>query len=110
MFRSARSSPAASTRAPSSRRWPKRAAPTGRLAGGLPLALKGARSLRHLALSPADACARKHGYGLFDADARGSLYSPDFAEAVRDADPFAGFRAAYDACQSLDPLDRALYV
>ncbi|MGE3177092.1 MAG: asparagine synthase (glutamine-hydrolyzing), partial [Vicinamibacterales bacterium] len=32
--------------------------PMGRLAALLPLAMKGARSLRHLALSPADACAR----------------------------------------------------
>ena len=82
----------------------------GRVAARLPLAVKGARSLRHLALSPGDACARKHAYGLFDADVRHSLYSPDFARAVRDADPFAGFRAAYDACRSRDPLDRALYV
>ncbi|HJZ74998.1 MAG TPA: asparagine synthase (glutamine-hydrolyzing) [Vicinamibacterales bacterium] len=82
----------------------------GRLAARLPLGVKGARSLRHLALSPADACARKHAYGLFEPEVRGSLYSPDFAREVRDADPFAGFRVAYDACQSRDPLDRALYV
>jgi asparagine synthase (glutamine-hydrolysing) len=84
-----------------------------RLAGGvasqLPLGVKGARSLRHLALAPADACARKHAYGLFDGS-RGSLYTPDFADAVRDSDPFAAFRAAYATCQSTDPLDRALYV
>ena len=82
----------------------------GRIAGRLPLAVKGARSLRHLALSPADACAQKHAYGLFDQGVRGSLYSRDFAHEVRHADPFAGFRAAYDACESRDPLDRALYV
>ena len=82
----------------------------GRLAGGLPLGVKGARSLRHLALLPAEAYARKHAYGLFEADARGALYAPDFATAVRDADPFAGFRRAYHACASPDPLDRALYV
>jgi len=82
----------------------------GRLAGGLPLALKGARSLRHLALSPADACARKHAYEQFERGARRRLYAADFANEVRDADPFAGFREAYDACASPDPLDRALYV
>jgi asparagine synthase (glutamine-hydrolysing) len=82
----------------------------GRLAAGLPLAVKGARSLRHLALSPADACAQKHAYGLFEQDVRDSLYSPEFAHSVRHADPFAGFRDAYDACASRDPLDRALYV
>jgi asparagine synthase (glutamine-hydrolysing) len=82
----------------------------GRLAGRLPLAVKGTRSLRHLALSPAEACAQKHAYGLFDQGVRGSLYSCDFAHEVRHADPFAGFRAAYNACESRDPLDRALYV
>jgi asparagine synthase (glutamine-hydrolysing) len=82
----------------------------GRLAGLLPLAVRGARSMRHLALPPADACARKHAYGLFDDDARPGLYSGDFGVAVADADPFAGFRRAYAACESTDPLDRALYV
>ena len=94
------------------RRWLGRsgASIAGRLAGGLPLGLKGARSLRHLALSPADACARKHAYGLFDLDSRGALYTRDFAADVQDSDPFLGFRLAYDACPSVDPLDRALYV
>ena len=82
----------------------------GRLAGRLPLAVKGMRSIRHLGLSPADACAQKHAYGLFEQDVRGSLYSRDFAHEVRHADPFAGFRDAYNACGSRDPLDRALYV
>jgi asparagine synthase (glutamine-hydrolysing) len=86
----------------------------GRLAGSVaarvPINVKGARSLRHLALSPEEACARKHAYGLFEADARTALYSADFAAQVRDADPFSGFRAAYQACPSPDPLDRALYV
>src|SRR6185312_3736891 len=82
----------------------------GRLAGRVPLRLKGARSLRHLALSPADACAHKHAYGLFDGDSRDAVYAHDFALSVRDSDPFGGFRAAYDACLSPDPLDRALYV
>jgi asparagine synthase (glutamine-hydrolysing) len=82
----------------------------GRLAGKLPLGVKGVRSLRHLALSPAEACARKHAYGQFEADARGALYSPDFAFQVRDADPFLSFRLAYESCPSSDQLDRALYV
>jgi asparagine synthase (glutamine-hydrolysing) len=80
----------------------------GWIGGRLPLGVKGARSLRHLGLSPADACARKHAYGLFDMG-RG-LYASDFAREVSDADPFAGFRAAYERCTSPDPLDRALYV
>jgi asparagine synthase (glutamine-hydrolysing) len=86
----------------------------GRVAGSLarrvPLALKGTRSLRHLALSPADACARKHSYTQFDAGARAALYSGDFADAVRDSDPLAGFRRAYERCPSSDPLDRTMYV
>jgi len=82
----------------------------GRVAARLPIGVKGTRSLRHLALSPAEACARKHAYGLFEGGVRGSLYAADFAREVRDADPFAGFRLAYDSCPSPDPIDRALYV
>jgi len=85
-------------------------AAAGHVLGVLPLGVKGVRSLRHLALSPADACARKHAYGQFESGARTGLYSADFAHSVRDADPFAGFRRAYAACASRDPLDRALYV
>ena len=72
--------------------------------------MKGTRSLRHLALSPAEACARKHAYGQFEHDARASLYSADFAAAVATHDPLASFRELYDRCPSRDPLDRALYV
>jgi asparagine synthase (glutamine-hydrolysing) len=86
----------------------------GRMAGWfarqLPLGVKGVRSMRHLALAPAEAYARKHAYGLFDGDRSAGLYSRDFSLAVRDADPFAGFRRAHAACTSPDPLDRALYV
>ncbi len=82
----------------------------GRLASWLPLSLKGTRSLRHLALSPAEACARKHVYGQFEHDGRRRLYSGDFAGLVAPCDPLAGFREAYRRCASADPLDRALYV
>ena len=82
----------------------------GRAAAQLPHSLKGARSLGHLALPPADACARKHAYGLFEGDGRRALYSAEFAAEVRDADPFHGFRLAYQSCGSPDPIDRALYV
>jgi asparagine synthase (glutamine-hydrolysing) len=81
-----------------------------RLASCLPLTIKGVRSLRYLALSPAEACAGKHAYDLFQADARTALYSRDFAASVRDADPLAAFRSAYHSCPSTDPLDRAMYV
>src|SRR5262249_7528576 len=94
------------------RRWlgPTSGRLAARIAARLPVGVKGARSLRHLALPPAEACARKHAYGLFEEGVRGSLYASDFAREVRDADPFAGFRLAYDSCPSPDPLDRALYV
>jgi asparagine synthase (glutamine-hydrolysing) len=81
-----------------------------RLGHLLPLATKGARSLRHLGLSPEQACARKYGYQQFDDARKGELYSDGFAAATRDADPYASFRAAYAACQSPDPLDRVMYV
>src|SRR5262245_33080239 len=50
------------------------AARVGRL---LPLSAKGVRSLRHLALSPADACAIKYGYLQFDERTKHDLYSGD---------------------------------
>jgi asparagine synthase (glutamine-hydrolysing) len=82
----------------------------GRLARLLPLRLKGTRSLRHLSMTAADACARKHAYSFFEGRQRTSLYTPAFAEHVRDSDPFAGFRRAYAECSSSDPIDCALYV
>lgn len=86
------------------------AAWAGHAAAWLPLGLKGTRSLRHLALAPADACARKHVYGQWEHDNRGSLYTRDFAERVAGHDPLSTFRAHYDRCPSSDPLDRALYM
>jgi asparagine synthase (glutamine-hydrolysing) len=80
-------------------------------AGGmLPHAVKGARSLGHLALARDVAYARKHAYGIFEDDAKRALYSDDLRAATRHHDPFDPFRAAYRACGSPDPLDRALYV
>src|SRR5438093_9560945 len=64
----------------------------GRLAAGVPLAVKGARSLRHLALSPSDACAHKHVYGQFESALRRTLYAPEFADAVKDSDPLTRYR------------------
>ena len=76
----------------------------------LPLSIKGARSLRHLGVTPAAACADKHAYGQFEGPLRRDLYSGDFQAHVRGSDPFASFRDAYAACSSRDPVDRALYV
>jgi asparagine synthase (glutamine-hydrolysing) len=82
----------------------------GRLAHALPLSVKGARSLRHLATRPDAAYAIKHAYGMFEPDAKRRLYATDFAASVRDADAFTSVRDAYHACRSLDPVDKALYV
>ncbi len=81
----------------------------GWLARALPLSMKGARSLRHLAANPDQAYALKHAYGMFEPDAKSRLYSEGFGESVRHADAFASFRDAYHSCTSSDPMDRALY-
>jgi asparagine synthase (glutamine-hydrolysing) len=88
--------------------------PTAPVAGwigqALPLSVKGARSLRHLASAPDHAYALKHAYGMFEPDAKTRLYSGDFRRRVECHDPFVPFRAAYAACTSADPLDRSMYV
>ncbi|MFL6280147.1 MAG: asparagine synthase (glutamine-hydrolyzing) [Vicinamibacterales bacterium] len=82
----------------------------GWIGQALPLSVRGARSLRHLALDPDQAYAVKHAYGMFEPDAKRRLYTRDFARSVRHADALSSFRDAYRACTSSDPLDRALYV
>jgi asparagine synthase (glutamine-hydrolysing) len=88
--------------------------PAARAAGwlgqALPLSVKGARSLRHLASNPDQAYALKHAYGMFEPDAKGRLYSGDFRARVNGHDPFAVFRHAYRQCGSPEPLDRSMYV
>jgi asparagine synthase (glutamine-hydrolysing) len=66
--------------------------------------------LGHLALSPAEACARKHAYAIFEGEEKRGLYTDGFTAATHGFDPFDTFRAAYEACGSPDPVDRALYV
>lgn len=85
-------------------------AAAGALGRALPLSMKGARALRHLATSPQQAYALKHAYGMFEPDAKSRLYSGDFAASLAGADPFTRFRDIYTRCRSLDPLDRGLYV
>ena len=88
--------------------------PLGRVAGwlgrALPLSMKGARALRHLAHRPEHAYALKHAYGMFEPDAKTRLYSADFSAAVGGVDALAAFRDTYCRCGSADALDRALYV
>jgi len=85
-------------------------AAAGALAHALPLSVKGARSLRHLATSPAQAYALKHAYGMFEPGAKARLYSSDFGASLNGSDPFTRFRDAWQRCRSIDPLDRGLYV
>ncbi len=82
----------------------------GWLGHALPLSVKGARALRHLALRPEQAYALKHAYGMFESDAKARLYSRDFGVSVDGFDPLTPFRDIYRRCGSSDPLDRALYV
>jgi asparagine synthase (glutamine-hydrolysing) len=88
--------------------------PASRIAGwlgqALPLSVKGARSLRHLAANPDQAYALKHAYGMFEPGAKRQLYSGDFRRRVNGHDALATFRDAYRACSSSDPLDRSMYV
>jgi asparagine synthase (glutamine-hydrolysing) len=82
----------------------------GALGRMLPYGVKGARSLAHLGVTPAEACAVKHAYDYFDDAQRQRAYTPEFLHAVRGSDPYARHRELYDKCPSPDPLDRALYV
>ena len=82
----------------------------GWLGRALPLSVKGARSLRHLAAAPDQAYALKHAYTAFEPDAKPRLYSGDFARQIDGADPLARFRDLYHAAAAPDPRDRGLYV
>jgi asparagine synthase (glutamine-hydrolysing) len=84
-------------------------AAAGWLGRALPLSVKGARSLRHLASAPDQAYALKHAYGMFEPGAKDRLYTGEFSQRIAGADPFASFRDAWHACASPDPMDRALY-
>jgi asparagine synthase (glutamine-hydrolysing) len=94
------------------RRWLGRtgAGAASRVGRMLPLGVKGARSLRHLGMPPAEACAQKHVYGLFEHGVRDRLYTPEFASMVREHDPLSTLRTIYERCSSPDPVDRSLFV
>jgi asparagine synthase (glutamine-hydrolysing) len=61
-------------------------------------------------MEPADACAVKHSYGLWDEEHRRQLYTRGFAWEVRDANPFMRHLELYAARDGSDALERALYV
>jgi asparagine synthase (glutamine-hydrolysing) len=75
----------------------------------LPLSVKGARSLRHLACSPDQAYALKHVNGTFELDAKSRLYSADFSRQIDGFDALSTLRDAYRACRSTEPMDRVFY-
>ncbi len=98
-------------------RWEARARPLARPAGAVravgrwwPSRLRGGNVLTHLALTPGDACARKHSAELFRDAAKRGLYSEDMARTAAGFDPLAVHRAHYERCDARDPLDRSLYV
>jgi asparagine synthase (glutamine-hydrolysing) len=80
------------------------------LGRALPATVKGSRSLRHLDYPAPLAYALKHAYDYFDDGLRHRCYTGDFATAVRGSDPYAKHRQLYEACESADPIDRAMYV
>ena len=76
----------------------------------LPPSIRGAKALAHLQLTAPQAYAVKHAYDYFDDAGRHELYHRDFLPQVSESDPFAKHRRLYDACESPDPIDKALYV
>ena len=61
-------------------------------------------------MPPADACAFKHAYGLWDDDHRRAIYTRGFAWEVQDVNPFARHLELYARRDTADQLDCALYV
>jgi asparagine synthase (glutamine-hydrolysing) len=82
----------------------------GLVAGALPLSVTGVRTLRRLTLTEDESYAHKHARHLYEPHAKQRLYSRDFAASVLGVDPFEPLRAAWRACPSPDPVDRALSV
>jgi asparagine synthase (glutamine-hydrolysing) len=80
------------------------------VARSLTESMKGARSLSHLTLRPADALAAKHSYGFWDEEHRRALYTRGFAWEVRESNPFSRHLELYASRDGGDALDRALYV
>ena len=80
----------------------------GWLGQALPLSVKGARSLRHLAADPDQAYALKHAYGMFEPGREGApLLRRLPPHAVNGYDAFAAVpRRLPRAARSSDPLDR----
>jgi asparagine synthase (glutamine-hydrolysing) len=82
----------------------------GQIGRALGVSVKGARTLAHLTMPAAGACAVKQAYGLFDDDCRHDVYTRAFSWQVRESNPFARLEDVYRRCSAVDPLNRALYV
>ena len=76
----------------------------------LPPSIRGAKALSRLTDSASQAYAVTHSFDYFDDHARAAIYHPAFATSVRGADPLAKHRRLHEACESPDPVDKALYV
>jgi asparagine synthase (glutamine-hydrolysing) len=72
--------------------------------------MKGKETLKKLGMTPDRAYAYKHSSFLFTPEYKRDLYSADLYASCRTFDPSAPFRFYYNRCESLDPLDKALYV
>ena len=82
----------------------------GAAAGLLPDGTKGRNTLRHLALSPEEACARKFYFTPRVPQLKDALYSPWLRAQTAAADPLAVFKHAFRRAAGADPLSRILYV
>jgi len=72
--------------------------------------MKGKETLKKLGMTPDRAYAYKHASFLFTSEYKRDLYSADLYASCKTFDPSAPFRFYYNRCESLDPLDKALYV
>jgi len=72
--------------------------------------VKGKETLKKLGMTPDRAYAYKHSSSLFTPEYKRDLYSADLYASCETFDPSAPFRFYYNRCESLDPLDKALYV
>ena len=76
----------------------------------LPDGVKGRNTLRHLALSPEEACARKFYFTSRVPQMKGALYNPWLRAQTAAMDPLAPFKHAFRTAAGADPLSRILYV
>jgi asparagine synthase (glutamine-hydrolysing) len=79
-------------------------------AGLLPQGTKGRNTLRSLALTPEEACARKFYFSTRVPQWKAALYSPWLRAETAAFDPLTPFKRAFRMTAGADPLSRILYV